>query len=326
MAAGVHKDILIADLERGEELLRLSGHDDEVRSLAFSPDGARLISGGKDGTARVWDVKSGKELYMLRGPAGEAPRVAFSPDGGTVFTASRASFEIRTWDAKEGTLLTKIRAVLGAEAAFALAPHAPVLIFDRLSPRQLIQWDLNTDEKLGNFSTQWDSITALAFSPRGEVLAAAERSGVSGHRVRIWGIAPHPRYTRKEFDNLAGKWKVVESEHAERSGAVRIPSEFMIYRNRVVGFTAGEATLRIDVWRTPKMMDLVSKELAGGFLPMIYDLDGDELRMVIPVMAEGGAGAAARPAGFDDGESQILVVAKRAEDEGDSADEAERSD
>jgi WD40 repeat protein len=38
--------------------LLLTGHAGRIRSLLFTPDGTRLISGGADGTARIWNVTS----------------------------------------------------------------------------------------------------------------------------------------------------------------------------------------------------------------------------------------------------------------------------
>ena len=52
------------------ELLVLRGHEGAVYAAAFSPDGARIVSGSDDSTVRVWDAASGAELLVLRGHEG----------------------------------------------------------------------------------------------------------------------------------------------------------------------------------------------------------------------------------------------------------------
>jgi WD40 repeat protein len=44
------------DLATGKQITTLSGHQEDVKSLAFSPDGKTLVSGLRDTTAIVWDV------------------------------------------------------------------------------------------------------------------------------------------------------------------------------------------------------------------------------------------------------------------------------
>ena len=56
------------------------GHTGYVRSVAFSPDGQRLATGGT-GSTKIWDSATGKELLALKGHAGFVRSVAFSPDG-----------------------------------------------------------------------------------------------------------------------------------------------------------------------------------------------------------------------------------------------------
>ena len=57
-------------------------HPGPALSVAWSPDGARLLSGGDDGTVRLWEAASGRELAVLEGHKGQVWSVGWSPDGG----------------------------------------------------------------------------------------------------------------------------------------------------------------------------------------------------------------------------------------------------
>jgi WD40 repeat protein len=46
----------------GRELLTLKGHTSAIRSLAFSPDGWRIITGSADHTARMWEAATDQEV------------------------------------------------------------------------------------------------------------------------------------------------------------------------------------------------------------------------------------------------------------------------
>ena len=54
------------DVITGKCLYTLQGHTNCVDSVAFSPDGATLATGGNDETIKVWDVKTGKCLKTLK--------------------------------------------------------------------------------------------------------------------------------------------------------------------------------------------------------------------------------------------------------------------
>jgi WD40 repeat protein len=47
------------------EVAVLRGHDGEVTSVTWSVDGRWILSGGKDGTVRVWDAATGKEADLI---------------------------------------------------------------------------------------------------------------------------------------------------------------------------------------------------------------------------------------------------------------------
>ena len=58
------------DAVTGVEQLVLDGHNGSVRSVGWSSDGSRIVSGSMDGSVRVWDAVTGVEQLVLDGHNG----------------------------------------------------------------------------------------------------------------------------------------------------------------------------------------------------------------------------------------------------------------
>ncbi len=93
---------------------RLTGHDNSVFTLAFHPDGRRLISGGRDARLLTWDLDAMNEqpapLTDQAAHLGTINHLAFSPNGQFLATASRDK-TVKIWAAKDLGLLKVLERV-----------------------------------------------------------------------------------------------------------------------------------------------------------------------------------------------------------------------
>ena len=102
--------VSIRRLETGEELTRIRiGSSSQLKSLAFSPDGMRVLCTVKPSrstdanhpAAFIWDAVRGKRLLSLVADKDRVPDVHFSPDGNSIVSVSGDGIR-RVWDARTG--------------------------------------------------------------------------------------------------------------------------------------------------------------------------------------------------------------------------------
>lgn len=91
----------LTDADADHPLRTLEGHTNRTQSVAFSPDGMLLVSGGFDRTVRLWDVETGRQIALLGRHPQFVGGVTFSPDGARVASIGKEG-SLRIWNVQSG--------------------------------------------------------------------------------------------------------------------------------------------------------------------------------------------------------------------------------
>jgi WD40 repeat protein len=183
LASGGEHVVKIWDVHSGDLLHELNAATENVSTVAFSPNGEQLVSGGlykseSPISLQLWDPNIGQLIYNLD-DLGYHYQVTFSPDGSLIASACYSG--PRLFETSSGTLLHTLQGATGIAGdvnlnSVSFSPDGTTLIS---GGKEIIQWSLD-GERLQTFEGQADNVF---FLPDGQRIIT-EKNSV----IRIWDL------------------------------------------------------------------------------------------------------------------------------------------
>jgi WD40 repeat protein len=183
-------------------------------SIAFTPDGAKIVAPDKDGRVHIWNARTGQALKTIPGPGGSITTLAVSPDGRRVAigTVVPACF-LQMRDLRSGRALwTKTITGEGMVSSLAFSPDGATLARGGQENRIYLH-NVRTGSVRATLSDpvptelkSWagsDAAQTVKYSPDGRFLA-----GGAPERVVVWSartnkVALRPKHAATPFAFMA---------------------------------------------------------------------------------------------------------------------------
>jgi WD40 repeat protein len=161
----------------------LEGHQAEVSSLSYSPDGKTITSGSWDNTIRLWQAATGKLLQTLQGHQDWVWSISYSPDGKTIASGSRDK-TIKVWEASTGKLLHTLNGHYAAVYSLSYSPDGRT-IASGSGDKTIKLWDVATGKLLHTLKGHRRAVYSLSYSPDGKTIASGSYDGT----IKLWDAA-----------------------------------------------------------------------------------------------------------------------------------------
>lgn len=155
---------------------------DEVKAVAYSPDGRYLAIADQDCKVRVWSTQTHQQRWVGQEHQNAVLSVVFSPDSQALASAS-ADHTLKLWDVETGTCCQTLIGHQSEVCAVAFSPTQPCLASGSKDSTLKI-WDIERGECQQTLTGHQQAVFSVAFHPDGRLLA----SGSSDQSVKLWQV------------------------------------------------------------------------------------------------------------------------------------------
>jgi WD40 repeat protein len=164
----------------------LQGHENWVNSVAFSPDGNKIVSGGGDGTIRLWNTSGNSIGHPFKGHEERVRSVAFSPDGNKIVSGG-GDGTIRLWDTSGNPIGQPFTGHQGYVSSVAFSPDGKTIVSGG-GDKTIRLWNTSGNPIGHPFKGHQGSVRSVAFSPDGNKIVSGGGDGT----IRLWDTSGNP--------------------------------------------------------------------------------------------------------------------------------------
>jgi len=258
-------------------------------SVAYSPDGTRIVTTMGDRTARVWDAQTGKMLETLAGHTDTIATAAYSPDGKRIVTGGDET--ARIWDAATGRMLLVLSGHAGYVWQAVYSPDGTLIA--TASPDKTARiWDARTGALLRVFSGHTSVLIDVEFSPDGAhlVTVGLDRTArtwdlrtkpvptvLSGHQDLIESVAYSPDGGRLATSSADRTVRIWDPKTGKQLIVISSPEEFdsVAYSPDGAHIVAGSTAKVVRIWDSRTgALSAVFTHTPGPVLYASYSPDG----------------------------------------------------
>jgi WD40 repeat protein len=189
LATGSHDgNARIYDSRTGAQVAAFGSHEGWINSIAFSCDGGRLLSGGRDKTIRIWGLSADAELHRVEQICDEVRCVAVSREQ---FAAGCSNGSISFWDAATYAARSSLNGHTGAVLGVSFNGDGTRLVSGGEDGTVQV-WNLADRKSVWKEKLHDEAVNAVAFSPDGSSVASASydhtarlTDAVTGEEIRV---------------------------------------------------------------------------------------------------------------------------------------------
>lgn len=216
-----------------EALFTLRGHTDEVIGVAFSSDGAQLMSVGLDQKLKAWDATSGQQLLTTNTSVGTDGCTAFRSDGNEWATIAGFGSAVQFWDTAKGSL--QLNGHTGYILAVAISPDRKRVASASMDQTVKV-WDATTGKEEFTLKGHTHYVMTVAISEDGKRLA----SGDADQMVKVWDLM-----SGQEAFTLKGHTKAV-FRVAFNANGTQLASSDVDQKIKLWDLRTGQATFTLS--------------------------------------------------------------------------------